>query len=205
MVERFGSFASRNLHFTLRNETKNARTVELTIDAHTLGLNIEPRPDVWVMRDSWTHEKMGAERRGERWMVKLALPAKDTIVLRVATNLGLALDHLFLVPDGLRKAANYCQALEHAGARLECPAYEQIGRQSEEIAALLRLKRCDFNSIRAQLQALADALAEPVVRGDVQAQKTWVAKLKDNSAKARSGIAGAISSLRNPAITPGKE
>ena len=115
--------------------------------------------------------------------------------LRAATASGLALDHLFLLPDQLRKAANYRQALEDAGAELECPDYAQIAKQSEAVTALLRSEQTDLDSVRTQLQTLADAVTEPAITSGVQEHKAWVARLNDNSAKARSSVARAIAAL----------
>ncbi|MCS7254613.1 MAG: hypothetical protein RMK18_11580 [Armatimonadota bacterium] len=80
IVERFGSIAKQNLHFTLRNKASNAKTIELIFDSNSLGLKEE---NVWLMLDSFTCKKMEVKRAEGKWLVKLHIPPNDTVVLRL--------------------------------------------------------------------------------------------------------------------------
>jgi len=195
MVERFGGFAGRNLHFTLRNEAANAKFVELDIDAEALGLNASPQPDLWLMQDAHTHQRLEANQDGPRWPVNLTVLAKDTVVLRVATPFGLALDHLFAVPDLLRTSANYRDALRDANVAVVCPDYEALVQEVQIAQSALIAQEVRSADVLARLQAVAAALAAPDVQPWTTETRWWSERLTNRSAAARQGILAAVSVL----------
>jgi len=188
MVERFGNFADRDLHFTLRNELADPRPVVLSIDAEPLRLHAKPTPSIWLMGGPLALERLEVDQSAPQWRVGLTVPTKDTVVIRVATPFGLALDHLFPVPDQLRRAASYRRALEEAQAKVVCPDCEPIVREVAGIVEQIRSRSPDPNAVRARQEALATALADPAVSEDAKAPKVWVVRLKANLAKARSSL-----------------
>lgn len=188
MVERFGNCADRDLHFTLRNESVEAKPVELSIDAEALGLHATPKPSVWLMHGPLELERLDADQSAPQCRVRLTLPPRDTIAIRVATPFGLALDHLFGVPDRLRRAANYRRALEEAGAEVVCPDCEPIVKDVGGGVAQLLSRSPDSGAIRAELESLAAALPNPVVTLRAEAPKVWATRLQANIARARSGL-----------------
>lgn len=83
MIERFGSVEKKNLYFTLRNKTNDVKMIELSIDANSLGLKDE---EVWLMLDSFNRKRLEAKRKGGRWIVRVSVPGKDTVVLQLVKN-----------------------------------------------------------------------------------------------------------------------
>jgi len=195
MVERFGGFAGRNLHFTLRNETADAKFVELDIDADMLGLNASPRPDIWLMRDARTHQRLEVDRDGPRWLASLTVPPKDTVVLRVATPFGLALDHLFAVPDLLLTSANYRDALRDANAAVVCPDYEALAQEVQVVQSALMARDVQSANVLVRLQGIAAALTVPDVQPRTAETKWWSERLTNRGAAARQGMLAAVSVL----------
>jgi hypothetical protein len=195
MVERFGSFADRNLYFTLRNEAENGKFVTLIIDADALGLRAAPQPAIWLMRDAGRRELLKAGQDQSQWQVNLAVPAKDTVVLRVATPFGIALDHLFAVPELLLKAANYRDALQHAKAVTICPDYETLIEQVQAIQKMLTVRDVQAAEVLAQLPPIAAALTVGTLRpGNAQAV-WWAERLADLTGAARREILAAVAIL----------
>ena len=195
MVERFGRTADRDLHFALRNGTDRAKSVEVQLDVEALELAATPDVAAWLVRDPPAVEPRALRREGERWSVALSIPPKDTLVLRLAAPCGLALDHLFVVPDHLRRAANYRDALEAVDVEVVAPDYARIGQQTAETVTLLRARAPDPDRVRAALQALRDALSVPSVPGDTHDHGIWVTRLLANTAAARSALKRAATAL----------
>ena len=195
MVERFGGFAGRNLHFTLRNETADAKFVGLDIDADMLGLNASPRPDIWLMRDARTHQRLEVDRDGPRWLASLTVPPKDTVVLRVATPFGLALDHLFAVPDLLLTSANYRDALRDANAAVVCPDYEALAQEVQVVQSALMARDVQSANVLVRLEAAAAGLTVPDVQPRTAETKWWSERLTNRGAAARQGMLAAVSVL----------
>ncbi len=193
MVERFGTFANRNLHFTLRNEADETRSVEMAIDADALGLQTA-RPDIWRMADAHTYEPLQADQDGTQWSVSLAVPSHDTVVLRVATPLGLALDHLALVPDRLRKAANYRDALRGAHATLVCPDYESAIEDVHAVREMLMAEHAQSAAVLEALRSVLVVLSLPAVQS-TNDTAWWRARLMECTATARREISAAIDVL----------
>lgn len=195
MVERFGRFADRNLHFTLRNEAEETKLVQLVIDVDTLGLDAAPRPGIWLMRDAHTYEPLEADQDGLSWLVRLTVLPKDTVVLRVATPLDIALDHLFVVPDLLHKAANYSNMLRDANVATDFPDYEALTEWVQTIQSMLTAEDVQLADVLAQLRLIAAALAMPNLQPEA-AETTWGAKrLIDCTTAARQEISAAMSAL----------
>ena len=188
MVERFGNGADRDLHFTLRNESAAAKPVELSIDAGALGLHATPRPSIWLMRGPLELDRLDVGQDAPQWRVRLTVPPKDTVAIRVATRFGLALDHLFLVPDQLRRVANYRRALKEAGGEVACPDCEPTVKDVGGVVAQLLSRSPKSDAVRAKLESLATALPDPVVKETAKAPDVWVTRLKANVAKARFGL-----------------
>jgi len=195
MVERFGSFADRSLHFTLRNEAEEAKLVELIIDADALDLHASPRPGICLMRDAHTHQQIEADEDGPRWLVKLTVPPQDTAVLRVATPFGLALDHLSLVPDRLLKAANYRDALREAKVAPACPDYETLTERVQTVQSILATRDVQSTDVLAQLRPVAAALTMPNVQPETADTAWWWQRLADCTDAARREISAAIAAL----------
>jgi len=195
MVERFGRFADRNLHFTLRNEAEETKLVRLTIDADALGLNTAARPSLWLMRDAHTHEPLAADQDGPRWLVRLTMFPKDTAVLRVATPSDIALDHLFVVPDLLLKAANYWGALREANVAASCPDYEALAKGVESIQSTLMAKDIQSADVLAPLRLVAAALVTPNLQPETAETIWWGERLIGCTTAARQEISAALSAL----------
>ena len=198
MVERFGSLAGRSLHFTLRNEGKEPQPVELDIDARALDLAVTPRPQLWLMRDAGTYEALDVDRTGPRWLVRLTVPAQDTVVLRAATRFGLALDHLFLVPDHLLRAANYRAALRESKTSPVCPDYDNLIRQVKAAQSLLPARDVQISKVQAQLRSIPASLAQlnvPSAAALSGEAAWWLQRLTECNRTARQGISAAIEAL----------
>lgn len=195
MVERFGGFADRNLHFTLRNEAANVTFAELEIEADVLGLQASPRPDIWLMRDARTHQRLAADQDGPRWQVNLTVPAKDTVVLRVATSFGLVLDHLSAVPDLLLKAANYRDALREANVPVECPDYASLAEEVQVVQNTLMARDVQSADVLARLEPLATALTAPDVQPRTAETRWWSERLTNRSAAAGQEMWAAVDVL----------
>jgi len=80
MLERFGRAKDGNLHFTLRNETEEASTARLCLDARALGL---VREGLWLARDATAEEPQAAQKAEGEWTTTVTVPAGDTVVVRV--------------------------------------------------------------------------------------------------------------------------
>ena len=195
MVERFGCTADRDLHFTLRNETDREEAVEVRLDAEALELTATPDIAAWLVRDPEAIESRPLRRGGEHWSLTLSLPPRDTLVLRLATPYGLALDHLFVVPDHLRRAANYRDALKAADVEVIAPDYARIEQQTAEAVTVLRTRGADPDRARSALQALSDALSAPEARGEARGHAIWATRLQANTATARSALKRAAAAL----------
>lgn len=195
MVERFGRLADRNLHFTLRNEAEEARPVLLTLDADALALYSSPSPDVWLMQDADTHTPLSADRSGSSWLVRLTVPARDTVVLRVATPFGIALDHLFDVPDLLLKAANYRDALRITAPLATFPNYEAMITRVQNVQSMLRAQSVQTSEVLAQLQLTAAGLETPSLQS-ASAEAAWRSeRLADCTVAARESVWAAADAL----------
>ena len=190
-VERFGSAAAHNLHFTLRNEGDAAQEVALRLDARALHL-AEPC-EAWQETGGWTFERLGTTRREREWVVRLKIPAGDTAVVRIASRRDLAGDHLGAVPDLLRKAANYREALKQANVAAQCPDYETARGLAEQA---LTACRAGTPPAPAQLQAIADSLAAPVIGGDAADHAFWRQRLAECTAQAQARLRSAEAALR---------
>jgi hypothetical protein len=103
----------------------------------------------------------------------LTVPAKDTVVLRVATPFGLALDQLFPVPDRLRTAANYRDALRKAKAAPTCPDYEALAERVRAVQAAITARDVRSPEVLAQLRPVAAALTISSVRAAVTTETAW--------------------------------
>jgi hypothetical protein len=191
MVERFGRLADRNLHFTLRNEAEQAQAVELVLDADALGLNGGARTDIWLMRDARAYESLAGGRDGSRWTVTLTVPAQDTVVLRVATPSGLALDRLSPVPDLLRKAANYRDALQSAKVAASFPYYEALAGAVRAMQATLAAQDVPSPDARTRLQAVAAALTIPDMQPPTVQTTWWSQRLAVCTTTAREQVSAA--------------
>jgi hypothetical protein len=192
MVERFGRYADRNLHFTLRNETEETRFVEMTLDADALGLDAAPRASVWLMRDAHTPEPLTTDRRATEWQVSFSVPAKDTVVLRVATPHGIALDRLAAVPEALRRGANYRDALRGAGVVATYPDYEELIQSVQAVQVMLRAEALQSTDVLAQLRTLERALETPDVPSETGETARWVKRLTECTTMALGGISSAV-------------
>ena len=199
MIERFGDHSEQNLHFTLRNEAQEPKKIELRLDAEALGLWNEPELGLWLMRDAKTHVKLAAKTTGKQWTAALTVAPRDTTVVRVATATGIALDHLFLVPERLQKAANYRQALDKGGSPPTCPDYGSLAPQARALTELLKAPTHDTNEARAKIQALLDALTEPTFTSDAEETAGLRARLQKHHSVARSDIQQALAALTAPA------
>jgi len=195
MVERFGRFADRNLHFTLRNEAGEATLVEVIIDANTLGLQAVPRPDMWQVRDADTYEPLAADQEGPRWSVKLTVPSKDTVVLRVATPFGIALDHLSGVPDLLHKATGYGNALREANVVLAFPDHEALAESVQSIQSMLMAPDVQLTDVLAQLRSIEAALTVPETQPPTTETAWWSTRMTECTAAARRDISAAVDVL----------
>ncbi|MBN2312745.1 MAG: hypothetical protein JXM79_02380 [Sedimentisphaerales bacterium] len=195
MVERFGRFEDRNLHFTLRNESKEASPVELIIDANALDLHTMPRPGIWVMRDAYTHESLDADQDGPLWRINLTVPAKDTVVLRVATSFGLALDHLDGVPDLLLKAVNYRDSLREANVATECPDYETLIECVQTLQNMLTNRDVRLTDAITQFQSVTTAFSECDVQPKTDETIWWSTRLSVCTAVAQRDVSAALNSL----------
>jgi hypothetical protein len=195
MVERFGRFADRNLHFTLRNEAEETKLVQLIIDADALGLNTAARPSLWLMRDAYTHEPLEIDQDGPRWLVRLTVLPKDTAVLRVATPSDIALDHLFVVPDSLLRAANYYSALREANVATSCPDYEALTERVQTIQSMLTAEDVQSADVLAQLRAVAEALIMPNLQPETAETMWWSKRLTNCTETARCRISAAMGAL----------
>lgn len=196
MIERFGRVADRSLHFTLRNQAEEATLAELVIDANSLDLQGAPRLDIWRMRDAYTHEPLEVARDGPRWSVNLTVPSKDTVVLRVATVYGVALDHLFLVPEHLLRASCYRDALEESDIALVCPDYEALSERVGIVQGQLLAQDVPSLDVLEQLESIAAALASPDVQPTTTESAWWAERLVDCTAAARRGVMAAVGILR---------
>jgi len=194
MVERFGRLADRNLHFTLRNEASETKRVELDIDAETLGLAESP-PGVWRMRDAQTHESIEVEVEGAHWFVQVTVPSQDTVVLRVVTAFGIALDHLSTVPDHLFRAANYRDALRESNVALECPDYESLVDSVQAAQGELTSQDVQEADITASLQSIAGALSVAPVQTHTSETVWWAERLTQCTAMAQQEVVAAIETL----------
>jgi hypothetical protein len=192
MIERFGRIEDGSLHFTLRNDTDQPHAVEVHLDAVGLGLTRPRNAEVWLVRDSYTFERLETHRSAREWAISLTVPAADTLVLRVADEAGIALDHLWLVPDLLRRAANYRRALEAAGASVAAPDYDEVLSHLAEVAQSVRRKAAEA---RADLEAMARNLPAPQVAGAEEKGEGWAQRLKDLTAQARARILAAAEAL----------
>ncbi|MCX7598782.1 MAG: hypothetical protein N2512_07920, partial [Armatimonadetes bacterium] len=192
MMERFGRVKDSNLHFTLRNDTDQPQKVEVRLDGVGLGLKGARGVQVWLVRDSWTFERLETHHSGTDWTLSVTLPPADTMVLRVADTAGLALDHLSLVPDFLRRAANYRDALTQAGAAVTAPDYGQAVSRILEVSRTLRQ---GASGARSELEALAQALSVPVIEATGEQQQRWARRLEELTAQARTRIEAAAEAL----------
>lgn len=195
MVERFGRFDDRNLHFTLRNEDEEEKLVELMIDANALDLQATPRPGIWLMRDAHTHELLEADKDGSLWRINLTVPAKDTVVLRVATSFGLALDHLAVVPDLLLKAVKYRDSLREANVATECPDFETLIEWIHALESMLTIRDVQLSNVRAQFQSIIAAFSESDVQPKTDETLWWTERLTVCTVAAQREISAALSSL----------
>ncbi len=195
MIERFGRVADRTLHFTLRNEANEATQAEVVIDVNALGLGGMPQPGIWRMRDAYTHEPLATDRDGPRWSVNLAVPPKDTVVLRVATVCGVALDHLFLVPEHLLRASRYRDALQASDIALVCPDYEALRERVDIVQGQLMAQDVPSLDVLVQLDAVAIALVSPDVQPTTTESAWWAERLVDCTAAARRGVLAAVGIL----------
>jgi hypothetical protein len=181
MVERFGSAAARNLHFTLRNESDAGRDATLRLDAPALRL-VEPC-EAWQETGGYAFERLEMTRGEREWTVRLKVPAGDTAVVRIASKRDLAADHLDAVPDLLRKAANYRDALKQANVTVQCPDYEGARGLAEKALAALH---AGTPPPPAQLQTIADSLVAPVLGGDAADHAFWRQRLAECTAQAQA-------------------
>jgi len=195
MVERFGRFADRNLHFTLRNEAEETKLVQLTIDADALGLHAAPPPSIWLMRDASTHQPLEMDEDGASWLVRLTVLPRDTVVLRVATPSDIALDHLFVVPDLLLKAANYGSALRQANVAEACPDYEALIGRVQSIQSTLTTQDVRLADVLTELRLVVAALATPNLQPGSVETTWWAGRLIDCATAARQEISAAMSAL----------
>jgi len=191
MVERFGRVADQNLHFTLRNETDEAVRAEVMIDANALELQGSSPPGLWQRRDAHTYEALPVDRQGPRWLVTVAVPARDTAVLRIATPSDMALDHLFPVTDSLRRAANYRDALLDANVALVCPDYETLMRSVQALQRMLTAAKVPSSGVPSQLRSIEAALTVPEVRPPTAETAWWSTRMTECTAAARQGISEA--------------
>jgi hypothetical protein len=195
MIERFGRFDDRNLHFTLRNESEKAKLVELLIDANTLDLHATPQPGIWVMRDAYTHESLEAKQEGPLWRMNLTVPAKDTVVLRVATPFGLALDHLADVPALLLKAMHYRDSLCEANVATECPDFETLIEWVDSLQNMLTIRDVRPTDVIVKFHSVTAAFSESNVRAKTAETLWWSDRLAVCTAAAQQEISAALSSL----------
>ena len=195
MVERFGRRADRNLHFTLRNETDETRSVDLILDAAALGLDTVPHPDVWLMRDAHTPEPLVVDRTDTDWRVGVSVSARDTAVVRVATPFGLAFDRLDAVRDALRKSANYREALRDAGVAAAYPDYEGLIESVQIVQEMLRGPEVEAMQILTRLQTMERSLAGLDVFATSIPTVDWSVRLSECTAEALSGISAAVNVL----------
>ncbi|MEJ2704247.1 MAG: hypothetical protein P8Z79_17565 [Sedimentisphaerales bacterium] len=195
MVERFGDFDARTLHFTLRNEEQEARIAELIIDADALGMNEGSLAGIWQMRDANTYDPLEVDRDGPLWSVRLTVPAKDTVVLRVATSFGLALDHLSAVPDLLHKACNYCKVLREAHVVKAFSNYAALTEWLRTTQSMLKAPDVQLSDVFARLQTLEAMLIMPTVQPDTAETTWWTNRLSICIAAAQQEVSAAVSCL----------
>ncbi len=194
LVERFGRIGDRNLHFTLRNEG-TPDSCQVRFDALALGLNVEPMPTVWWMWDAQTHVEIAARRIGAHWSAKLPLPEDDTVVLRIATASGVALDHLFGVRDHLQRAYNYRRDLEQVGVTATSVDYERVADELDRAIAALRSKAPEVDHVRELLTSMSKGLSDLTVNGEVPDHKDWVMRQRVACSEVRSGLDRAAGAL----------
>ncbi|MBT4818575.1 MAG: hypothetical protein HON70_22890 [Lentisphaerae bacterium] len=188
MVERFGSLAGKDLHFTLRNGTGEEKTAELLLDADGLGIGPTSTVGAWLMKDAATHIRAEMSPMGDQRAITVTVPPRDTVVLRVGTQTDVVLDHLFRVPEELQKAENYRQALEEEDVPPTCPDYTSLGTRTRALIDLLKASPRPPQGARADLQSLLVALTEPTFTSDARETAAWRAGLKKHSTAARNGI-----------------
>lgn len=192
MIERFGRAKDGNLHFTLRNDTDQPRTVEVRLDAASLGLTGLRDVEVWLVRDSWTFDRLETHRSSTEWTLSVTVPPTDTVVLRVAGKACLALDQLCIVPDLLRKGANYREALARAGAAVTAPDCAQVLSGVLEVVGAVRQGAA---GARGNLLGLAQILSAPVAQASGEQQQRWAQRLSDLTTQARTRILAAAEAL----------
>jgi hypothetical protein len=154
------------------------------------------------MRDARTYEPLDAGGEGPRWTVRLTLAANDTVVLRVAGPAGLALDHLFLVRDRLRKAANYRDALRQAKTAAASPDYEALAKRVQTVQGVLATRDVQRPDVLAQLRPIAAALTIPSVQAATAETAWWGRRLADCTDAARREVLAAIGVLAGDPSPP---
>ncbi len=197
MVERFGRLADRNLHFTLRNETDEAKRVQLVIDADALDPDAAFTPRLWLMRDAHTHEPLDMGQSDSRWLVDLTVPSNDTSVLCVAGRFGLARGYLLDVSDLLVKAANYRDALQDANVAVSSPDYEALAAEVHSIQAMLGAQDVQSSEVLARIQSVAAALTMPNVQPQGGETAWWAERLAVCATAAQQQISAALDALSN--------
>ena len=196
-VERFGEAGRHNLHFALRNDTAEAATTRLRISDFGSWIAGAPggapaagkgaRPSVWLMRDSPTPVPLALSGGA----IEVAVPAHDTVVLRVGSRRDLALDRLFEVPDLLERAARYRDALKEAGVAVTAPDYAAVQARVRKLEQDLRAGRVAPSAALAETRALWDALVEPRVGPATGKAEGWLKYLLEYHAKARRELGSA--------------
>jgi hypothetical protein len=193
MVERFGQARDGDLHFTLRNATASPAAVELQLDVARLGLRQARGTDVWLAADSWSFRRLETRRDAAHWTVAVVVSPNDTVVVRVASPADLARDHLAAVPDLLRKAAKYREALRDAGVAVEGPDYEALRAVVGQAATALQTDGPGAVTLLADAQA---RLTDPRAPGGDGIHSTWTRRLSEYTARARARLRAASAVLQ---------
>jgi hypothetical protein len=188
LVERFGRSAERNLHFTLRGGSVATAAARLQLDAAALGLARATDQELWLARDASGFEPLTTERAGARWTVAVPVPAGDTVVVRVGSPRDLGLDFLLAVPELLRLALNYREALLAANVAVAGPDYAAALKATEE--AIDQVRAGAGASLAAIEAAMAPPLVQPAEAGDAE-RAAWPQRLSRRDAEVRARLRAA--------------
>lgn len=191
-IERFGRVTDGNLHFTVRNDGAEAAQAVLSLDPRALGLPDGTEDNVWLARDSWSFEPLLVER-GERWVVRLPLPAGDTAVVRVGDPAELARDQLSHLPHLLRVANAHAKALAAAGVAVTLPDYLSLLAELDAMSEGRRLG----SAAQALSEARLDELARAAEQKDAALLST-ARRVAECTDLARRRVEAAIACLQPP-------
>jgi hypothetical protein len=156
VVERFGSFARHNLHFTLRNYASQPVKAKVRLQLNALGIPASAARELWAY-DLLAGAHQARPIEPEDWEVEV--PARGARAFWVGTRAGLARNALAAAGYDLGRIERLC------AADLTAPLRAAIGRCRQQLTEALQSPAA---SLRAAAQAV-DALAEQLLALETKA------------------------------------